>query len=160
MNEAHRTSRGTVLAGFAEHRERCLLELLAAPARPDTWLTAELAREWIAHAADLPAVVYKDANVRNFLLTSTVVAVDFDTVTLAPLGYDLAKLVVSATMTYGPLDTDRVTSCLHKYNELLSETGLGTCTSEQFSAWAEMHHVLTSPYLGRNGYRFSGRIVM
>ncbi|MEO5877939.1 MAG: phosphotransferase, partial [Streptosporangiaceae bacterium] len=157
-NEPHQTSRGTILTGFSEHREQRLLDLLAAPSPPDTWLTSGRVRAWITHAAGLPAAVYKDANVRNFLLTPSIVAVDFDTVTLAPLGYDLAKLLVSAAMTYGPLDAGLVSACLHTYNELLSAAGLRNCTNEQFSTWAEMNHVLTSPYIGRNGYRFPGRM--
>jgi aminoglycoside/choline kinase family phosphotransferase len=154
MNQPHTTSRGQVIAGFSERREQRLLDLLAAPSPPDTTLTAEHVAAWMAHAADLPPTVYKDANVRNFLITPTVVAVDFDTLTLAPLGYDLAKLVVSAAMTYGPLDTGLATGVLTEYNGLLAKAGLPACTSGQFTAWTEMHHVLTSPYLGRNGYRF------
>jgi hypothetical protein len=66
----------------------------------------------------------------------------------------LAKLVVSAAMTYGPLDSGLVHGALLAYNQLLAEAGLPACTTEQFTAWAQMHHILTSPYLGRNGYRF------
>uniref|UniRef100_UPI0014702863 aminoglycoside phosphotransferase family protein n=1 Tax=Spirillospora albida TaxID=58123 RepID=UPI0014702863 len=159
-NEDHPTGRGAVLTGFAEQRERRLLQLLASSPPPETWLTPALVRAWILHAADLPAAVYKDANIRNFLLTPTVVAVDFDIISLAPLGYDLAKLVVSAAMTYGPLDTSLEAKCLNTYNEHLSAAGLRICTGQQFLTWAEMNHVLTSPYIGRNGYRFPGHMAV
>ena len=45
-------------------------------------------------AADGPAAFYKDANPRNFLITPAghPVTIDFDDLTLAPFGYDLAKL--------------------------------------------------------------------
>ncbi len=55
-----------------------------------------------------PAAFYKDANPRNFLITPAgPVTVDFDDLTLAPFGYDLAKLVVTLAMTYGALDPRR-----------------------------------------------------
>lgn len=155
MNEPHTTSRGQVIAGFAEHREQRLLDLLAAPSPPDTPLTAEHVAAWMAHAADLLPVVYKDANIRNFLITPAVIAVDFDTLTLAPLGYDLAKLVVSATMTYGPLDPGLTEAALACYNSVLSDAGLPGCTITEFAAWTEMHRILTSPYQGHNGYRYT-----
>lgn len=155
MNEPHTTSRSQVIAGFAEHREQRLLDLLAAPSPPDTPLTAEHVAAWMAHAADLLPVVYKDANIRNFLITPAVIAVDFDTLTLAPLGYDLAKLVVSATMTYGPLDPGLTEAALACYNSVLSDAGLPGCTITEFAAWTEMHYILTSPYQGHNGYRYA-----
>ncbi|MGH3754923.1 MAG: phosphotransferase, partial [Pseudonocardiaceae bacterium] len=68
-------------------------------------------------AAGLPVAIYKDANIRNFLLTDTCVAlVDFDDLTLAPFGYDLAKLVVTTAMTHGPLDPRRLEAALEVYN--------------------------------------------
>jgi aminoglycoside/choline kinase family phosphotransferase len=152
-NEPHTTSRGQVIAGFAGHREQRLLDLLAAPSPPDTPLTGEHVATWMAHAADLLPAVYKDANIRNFLITPAVIAVDFDTLTLAPLGYDLAKLVVSATMTYGPLDPSLTEAALTCYNSLLTDAGLPGCTITEFAAWTEMHRILTSPYQGHNGYR-------
>lgn len=155
MNEPYQTGSGVVIPGFTEHREQRLLDLLAAPSPPDTTLTAEGVTTWMTHAADLPPAVYKDANVRNFLITPTVVAVDFDALTLAPLGYDLAKLVVSAAMTYGPLDPALITEALIEYNRLLTGAELPACTNRHFAAWVEMHHILTVPYLGRNGYRFT-----
>ena len=38
--------------------------------------------------------------------------VDFDDLTLAPFGYDLAKLVVSTAMTHGPLPAEAITAAL------------------------------------------------
>jgi hypothetical protein len=42
---------------------------------------------------------------RNFLITrdGTPVTIDFDDLTLAPFGYDLAKLTVTLAMTHGPI---------------------------------------------------------
>ncbi|XRQ08846.1 phosphotransferase [Actinomadura welshii] len=159
-SQPHTTARGLTIPGFRDHREQRLLDLLAAPPPPDTPLTGDGVRAWIRDSDGLPAAVYKDANVRNFLLTdaSAPVAVDFDVLTLAPLGYDLAKLAVTATMTYGPLDSALIAKALDRYNTLLAETGLPGCTRAQFTAWTQMHHVLTSPYLGCNGYRHSWRV--
>ncbi|MGH7743678.1 MAG: phosphotransferase [Candidatus Dormibacteria bacterium] len=160
MNQPHRAARGLILPGFSDCREQRLLDLLAAPTPPDTPLTGDDVRAWIRYADDLPPAVYKDANIRNFLITveHAPIAVDFDTLTLAPLGYDLAKLIVSAAMTYGPLDHGLVDDALTRYNALLADAALPGCTTAQFSVWTEMHHVLTSHYLGRNGYRFSWAI--
>lgn len=102
-----------------------------------------------------PAALYKDANIRNFLLTDDGVAVvDFDDLTLAPFGYDLAKLVVSAAMTYGQLDPHMIELALNTYNSHTAAVGRFTeCPMQHLRVYAEFHHLLTAPYLHRNGYR-------
>ncbi|REF00526.1 phosphotransferase [Thermomonospora umbrina] len=154
MNQPHDIGRGVIISGFTERREQRLRHLLAEPSSLNTPLTAEKVSAWMARVAAHRPTVYKDANIRNFLLTPDVVAVDFDTLTLAPLGYDLAKLIVSAAMTHGPLNFDLMNTTLTTYNEHLSQAGLPTCSNEEFTTWLQMHHVLTSPYIGLNGYRF------
>lgn len=106
--------------------------------------------------AGLPAAFYKDANIRNFLLTSDGVAVvDPDTLTLAPFGYDLAKLVVSTVMTHGPLRERAIAAALDAYNARVGPVHeLALCTRSRLDAYARIHDVLTRPYLHRNGYRF------
>lgn len=103
----------------------------------------------------LPAALYKDANIRNFLLTDNGVAiVDFDDLTLAPFGYDLAKLIVSTAMTHGQLDPSEVEFALKIYNTHTAQAGRDTtCALPQLRAYAEFHHRLTARYLHRNGYR-------
>ncbi len=105
----------------------------------------------------LPAALYKDANIRNFLLTDDGVAiVDFDDLTLAPFGYDLAKLVVTTAMTHGHLDPHVVEIALGTYNSHTAQAGRDTtCSSPQLRLYAEFHHMLTARYLHRNGYRHS-----
>lgn len=106
--------------------------------------------------AGLPVATYKDANIRNFLLTDTSVAmVDFDDLTLAPFGYDLAKLVVTTAMTYGHLDPRGVDTALEVYNTRTVQAGgdATTCSPDRLRVYAEFHHLLTTPYLHRNGYR-------
>ena len=102
-------------------------------------------------ASALPASLYKDSNLRNFLITDTdgVAIVDFDDLTLAPYGYDLAKLVVSMAMTHGPLDTNVIAMALDAYNSALGQV---RCTPEDLAIWAELNWLLTTPYTGRNGY--------
>ncbi|MGH3467453.1 MAG: phosphotransferase [Thermocrispum sp.] len=104
--------------------------------------------------AALPAAFYKDANIRNFLLVDQEVAiVDFDDLTLAPFGYDLAKLVVSTAMTHGGLDPREVERALFTYNTHTAQRAVDTaCSSEQLQVYAEFHHQLTARYLHRNGY--------
>jgi hypothetical protein len=101
-----------------------------------------------------PVAIYKDANIRNFLLTGDGVAiVDFDDLTLAPFGYDLAKLVVSTAMTHGRLDPGEVEQALDVYNSHTSEADGGVgCSLDQLKVYAEFHHVLTARYLHHNGY--------
>ena len=159
MNEPHTTA-GVSIAAFAQDRRERLHELLAASAIPQSLLTAEAVDAWIEEAADLPAAFYKDANPRNFLITGTDIAVvDFDTLTLAPFGYDLAKLIVSTAMTTGPLDEDIVRRGLDTYNRHLHARDLSGCSARQFAAWTEFHHILTTPYMGANGYRFGWHAV-
>lgn len=102
-----------------------------------------------------PAALYKDANIRNFLLTDTGVAVvDFDDLTLAPFGYDLAKLIVTTAMTHGPLDQEAIDSALHTYNRRTAHvTPSATCPLDRLFVFADIHHLLTARYLGRHGYR-------
>jgi hypothetical protein len=102
----------------------------------------------------LPVAIYKDANVRNTLLTATGIAlIDFDELTLAPFGYDLAKLIVSAGMTYGRLPHDVLDAALHAYNQAASSVRPTACPPELLRLYAGIHHRLTASYLGRNGYR-------
>jgi hypothetical protein len=102
----------------------------------------------------LPAAFYKDANIRNFLLTDTGAAiVDFDDLTLAPFGYDLAKLIVSAAMTHGRLDPRTVEAALEVYNTHTAPAGDTACPVERLRAYTEFHHLCTVRYLHRNGYR-------
>ena len=103
----------------------------------------------------LRVALYKDANIRNFLLTDDGVAIiDFDDLTLAPFGYDLAKLIVSTAMTHGPLDPREVELALETYNTHTAQTGPHTtCSMRRLRVYAEFHHQLTERYLGRNGYR-------
>lgn len=104
--------------------------------------------------AGLPVAFYKDANIRNFLLTDTGAAiVDFDDLTLAPFGYDLAKLIVSTAITHGHLDPDAVDTALEIYNTHTAPAGDTACPIQRLHAYAEFHHLCTARYLHRNGYR-------
>lgn len=146
-----------VLEAFTDRRPRRITELLAAGLVPSPALTAAEVARWILGAAPTPAAFYKDANPRNFLITpgGGTAVVDFDTLTLAPLGYDLAKLVVALVMTHGPIPGALVREALERYNTPLAGAGLPRCGVRPFAAWTEIHHILTAPYLGRNGYRYS-----
>ena len=106
----------------------------------------------------LPAAIYKDANVRNFILTTSGPAlVDFDDLTLAPFGYDLAKLVVSTAMTYGLLSGTQIEQTQAAYTHSVETAGgpAHSCTPAQLADYAEVHHRLTARYLHRNGYQHS-----
>jgi Ser/Thr protein kinase RdoA (MazF antagonist) len=108
-------------------------------------------------AVNSPAAFYKDTNPRNVLITSSgPVVVDFDDLTLAPFGYDLAKLIVTLAMTFGPLPPAMIGQALSAYNTAAAThtAHLGTATLRQLLAFAEVHHALTARYLGRGGYRY------
>jgi hypothetical protein len=108
--------------------------------------------------AEGPVAFYKDTNPRNILLTpiGRFVTVDVDDLTLAPFGYDLAKLVVALAMTHGSLPVDALEEALGAYNASAARhaSELGCTTLLHLLDFAEIHHVLTAPYLGRGGYRF------
>ncbi|MEV6981790.1 phosphotransferase [Sphaerisporangium sp. NPDC051017] len=148
---------GTVtITGFADGRRERLHQLLASGSVPEAALTPEAADDWLERAATMPTAFYKDSNPRNFLITDAdVTIIDFDSLTLAPFGYDLAKLVVSTAMTTGPLPEDTIRRAADVYNHHPRQRGLPGCSWREFAAWCEFHHILTAPYLGTNGYRFS-----
>jgi hypothetical protein len=113
---------------------------------------AHLRHQW----SGAPAAFYKDANRRNFLITpSGPTLVDFDDLTLAPFGYDLAKLIVSTAMTFGVLPKQQVDTALTTYTRSVEEVGGPTapCSTTQLAGYAEVHHLLTARYLYRNGYQ-------
>lgn len=104
-----------------------------------------------------PAAIYKDTNIRNVLVADdTVALVDFDDLTLAPVGYDLAKLIVSAAMTHGPLPQGVIDQLLDAYNDALEPAGIATDPAH-LTTYTGLHGVLTAPYLGRNGYHHPWR---
>jgi len=152
------TSGTLTIADFATGRRERLHQLLASGAVSEAPLQVETVDDWLRRAASLPTAFYKDANPRNFLLTDTAaVVIDFDSLTLAPFGYDLAKLIVSTTMTTGPLPGATIQRALDTYNSHPLRHGLPPCTRPEFTAWCQFHEVLTAPYLGTNGYRFHSR---
>ncbi|WP_243436726.1 phosphotransferase [Streptomyces sp. FH025] len=159
LNAPH-TSDGITIAGFADDRRERLHQLLASGAVPGPALTRDAIDGWLERAATMPAAFYKDANPRNFLITGAdVTVIDFDSLTLAPFGYDLAKLVVSTAMTTGSLPEGTIRQALDAYNHHPRSRGLPGCPWHEFAAWCEFHHALTAPYLGTNNYRFSWHTV-
>ncbi|MET8048523.1 phosphotransferase [Streptosporangium sp. NPDC005286] len=114
----------------------------------------------LLHAVAIgPAAFYKDTNPRNILITEQgiPIIVDVDDLTLAPFGYDLAKLVVTLAMTYGPLQLTAIQHALAGYNQAATrhDARLGGTSMTQLLGHAELHRILTAPYLGRGGYRHS-----
>ncbi|WP_030200747.1 phosphotransferase [Streptomyces sp. NRRL S-87] len=143
---------GGVIPSFTADRTTRVHRLLATGAVPDPAFTPDQAADLITSAAAEPAAFYKDANPRNFLTTpTTTTAVDFDDLTLAPFGYDLAKLIVTTAMTHGPLPDALQAAALHAYNQVVPHP----CSPSRLALWMEIHHILTSPYTGRNGYAHS-----
>ncbi|GGX75935.1 phosphotransferase [Streptomyces hiroshimensis] len=105
-----------------------------------------------------PVAFYKDSNPRNFLITTdgTIFTVDTDDLTLAPFGYDLAKLITTLVMTHGPIEPPGIEQALDLYNAAASrhDTRLAATDLQRLHAFLTLHVHLTAPYTGRNGYRF------
>ncbi|MFJ5812141.1 phosphotransferase family protein [Streptomyces sp. NPDC093093] len=149
LNESFRLPGVGTLAAFTAPRIARVRHLLDSGSVPGPAFTADQAARIIDGTAGQPAAFYKDANPRNFLTGPTgIVAVDFDDLTLAPFGYDLAKLIVTTAMTHGLLPDHATEQALDAYNQYVPHP----CTRQRLNEWMEIHHILTSPYLGRNGY--------
>ncbi|HEY2265355.1 MAG TPA: phosphotransferase [Streptosporangiaceae bacterium] len=146
---------GHMLPGFPDGRLDTVARELRAGRVPDARLTVEQAQELIT-GADGPAAFYKDANPRNFLITpeGSPVTIDFDDLSLAPFGYDLAKLIVTLAMTYGPVPDTSIAAALTSYNEASARHchSLPGVTREELMRWAEIHHILTSRYAADGRY--------
>jgi hypothetical protein len=102
-----------------------------------------------------PAAFYKDSNPRNFLITSPgeIYVIDADDLTLAPFGYDLAKLIVTMQMTHGRLWAADVTTALAAYNRAAASHGDGLAVSRsRLDAFSALHQIFNAPYAGRHGY--------
>ncbi|MET8304732.1 phosphotransferase [Micromonospora sp. NPDC005211] len=145
LDRPHTTSTGLVIPDFASPRRAPLHHAAAEAGIHGSVIDALLDR------AGESVTFYKDPNVRNYLANGNEVAVvDFDDLTLAPFGYDLAGLLVTASMTYGRLADRSITRCLRAYRVAVAPQ---ICSLADLKRYAELHHLLTLRYLGRNGYR-------
>jgi Ser/Thr protein kinase RdoA (MazF antagonist) len=160
LGRPFRAAGGYLMPSFPEGRADAVERELRSGHVPDAALTVDQAQRLLT-SADGPAAFYKDANPRNFLVTpiGNLVTIDVDDLTLAPFGYDLAKLVVSLAMTYGPLPAPIVTNALTAYNTATAAHGraLPGVAWDELMNWAEIHHILTSRYAadGRYAYQWN-----
>ncbi len=150
------------IAGWAAPRASRLRTLLHRGLAPGASLDADHVDNALVIGEIEPACLYKDSNVRNYLVThdDVLVTVDVDDLTLAPPGYDLAKLLLSWALTTGDLTAPLLSQCQTAYNEAVDLTvnpGVNRrqCSLSQLLLWLEVNYVLTAPYLGRNGYEHS-----
>lgn len=152
-----RAAPGCQIPGFLDRRLSAVARELGSGTVPAPTFAAGQAVALLIGGCHGPAAFYKDANPRNFLITADgVVTVDFAELSLAPFGYDLAKLITSLVMTYGALARPGIADALDAYNiKCQAVAGLAPVTWDQLMAWVEIHHILTSRYLGRTGYRHS-----
>ncbi len=153
-NSRYKTASGLVLDAFAGPRRSRLHAVLRQGLAPNSPLSHRTVDQWLDHAAELPVALYKDANPRNVLISDHrgLVLVDFDSLTLAPVGYDLAKLLVTTAMTYGALPCSAAEETITTYSEQL-DLDPPACSMAEIIAWSEFHHLLTHVHLGRHGYR-------
>lgn len=159
LPERYRTQDGHTLPSFPDGRIDVVARELRSGRVPDARLGVREAQELIMNA-DGPAAFYKDSNPRNFLITpgGDLVTIDFDDLTLAPFGYDLAKLIVALAMTHGSIPACSVSTALTSYNESAAARcrSLPGLTPGELANWAEIHYILTSRYAadGRYPYRW------
>lgn len=159
LGTAYDPGNGHRIPGFLDQRLSAIRRRLALKMVPGPGLDLTAARDHMFAALSGPVALYKDSNPRNFLIggDGPPVTVDFDDLTLAPFGYDLAKLIVALAMTHGRIPTVLIGRALDAYNAAawLHDHHLGQVTGGQLLTWAEIHHILTSPYLGCGGYKHS-----
>lgn len=156
LNQPYHAMRGHMLPSFPHRRvDAVARELRAGNVPGDGQMSAAQAQRLLAEA-DGPAAFYKDANPRNFLITADglAVTIDFDDLTLAPFGYDLAKLVVTLAMTYGALLGGQIAAALYAYNTAAARQcgALPGVTWTELMNWAEIHHILTSRHAADGRY--------
>ncbi|MGF1425041.1 phosphotransferase [Kitasatospora sp. LaBMicrA B282] len=155
LDRSHRSADGTVLPDYTSVRRQALERRLAEHYLPDRKALCRLL-DILERTAEGPSAFYKDTNPRNVLIAaSTIFTVDTDDLTLAPFGYDLAKLVHTLALSYHPLKPAAVDSAIQHYNAAAAETDgcLTVLTSSRFDEFLLLHRVLTAPYLHRDHYR-------
>jgi hypothetical protein len=156
LNQPYCAVRGHMLPSFPHRRVNAVARELRAGNVPGNGLISVARAQRLLVDADGPAAFYKDANPRNFLITpgGLPVTIDFDDLTLAPFGYDLAKLVVTLAMTYGGLPGEQIAAALCAYNTAAARqcAALPGVTWAQLMNWAEIHHILTSRYAADGRY--------
>ncbi|GAA3904615.1 hypothetical protein GCM10022244_13510 [Streptomyces gulbargensis] len=155
LNTPHRFQDGTAFGDYIGPRDIALRR---------RWEQGYLPNRSALHAmlgllektAEGPTAFYKDSNPRNFIITEAgdIYTVDTDDLTLAPMGYDLAKLIATLVLTYGPLPASAIDGALLAYNEAAERhhAGLGTTDRRRLDDFLALHAVLTAPYIGRHGY--------
>ena len=148
--ERHAGDRGSLLRQKIKPFLPARAKLLRTLQAPGMLVDGSQAGAVGALAERCPPSIYKDVNVRNVLVGATqIYHVDFDDLSLAPAGYDLAKLLVSWAMTHVPRPP--VETLLTSYNRA---AGGELCGPGVLAVWIEVHHVLTSRYVGRGSYRY------
>jgi Ser/Thr protein kinase RdoA (MazF antagonist) len=150
LDQPYCTARGHMLASFPHRRvDAVARELRADNVRGNGLMSVVCAQRLLADA-DGPAAFYKDVNPRNLLIPpdGLPVTIDFDDLTLAPFGYDLAKLIVTLAMTHGALPGEQIAAALSAYNTAAARqyAALLGVTWAELMNWAEIHHILTSRY--------------
>lgn len=157
LSQPHHGKYGHVLPSFPNGRLQAVMRELQAGTIPGARLSVAQARRTVSDAGG-PAAFYKDANPRNFLITAArdPVMIDFDDLSLAPFGYDLAKLVVTLAMTYGPIPAPDIATALSAYNAATArhDTALPAVAWHELMTWAEIHHILTGRYAADGRYPF------
>jgi SAM-dependent methyltransferase len=147
------------ITGFLAPRLDAVAQALNSGVVPDPYLDLGEAHRLMNAGARGPAAFYKDCNPRNLLIPAPAsclgpATIDVDDLTLAPFGYDVAKLVVGLAMTVGRLPDDLIVQTLSAYNLAVGSRipDVRPVTMSDFIDWAEISHILNSRYLGRHGY--------
>jgi Ser/Thr protein kinase RdoA (MazF antagonist) len=149
LDRPYRAPNGHHIPDFLEPRARLIEQRHRSSPAADPRSDIAQIKRLMRQATSGPAAFYKDTNPRNIIVTTdSPIMVDFDDLTLAPFGYDLAKLIVTLAMTYGP--QSQISPALAAYNSAVEN--ITHVSMRDLTIWTEIHHILTSPYLGTNGY--------
>ncbi|MFJ9085884.1 phosphotransferase [Streptomyces sp. NPDC102384] len=158
LHTPHLFQDGTVFADYIGPRHAALQRRLEQGYLPNRAALRTML-DLLEKTASGPCAFYKDSNPRNFIITTDgeIVTVDTDDLSLAPMGYDLAKLTATLQLTYGPLTSKAINTACDAYNQALRRHGpqLDATDRDRLDDFLALHAVLTAPYLGRNGYRHS-----
>ncbi|WP_300611618.1 phosphotransferase [Trebonia sp.] len=156
LNQPYCAGLNHMLPSFPDRRVDAVARELRAGNVSGSGLMSVARAQRLLTEADGPAAFYKDSNPRNFLITpgGLPVTIDFDDLTLAPFGYDLAKLIVTLAMTYGALPRGQIAAALSAYNTAAARqcAALPGVTWAELMNWAEIHHILTSRYAADGRY--------
>ncbi|MQB08167.1 hypothetical protein DXT91_29470 [Agrobacterium tumefaciens] len=115
------------------------------------WLTASNFIRVLKHFSGTSSNLYKDSNVTNFInYNGGAFIIDFDTITLAPFGYDFAKLLLTDAVKSHSLEQQRVAGALMQYRWT---PACGALSANLMLMFMDIHWIMAQPFRRKNSYQ-------